>query len=283
MTLAAHPPASPRCLDPEEVAAFLDGRLTGRERQAVVEHAAGCQDCYELLTETGRAVLEEEAAAVPPLRSWTWPLLAAAGVVLSVATGVLLLRRPATVDVAGLVDALPVSAAAPYVSAPVQRGPAPAGAAAVDAGALLVDLRVAARAGDEGRGRAVLLRLASLLDAAGFMGDDAQRCRAAAAAFDGSRWAALAADLEGRLRERFPAPELNLGLLLEATRLAAATRSAGFLTPARGAALESARGAVSDAALRARLEAVRAAWDQRSLADLERACADALATARAKG
>lgn len=51
----------------EQIAAFLDGRLEGDEREHVVAHLADCEDCYEIFSETARFLREEEAAdAVAP-------------------------------------------------------------------------------------------------------------------------------------------------------------------------------------------------------------------------
>jgi hypothetical protein len=45
----------------EAIAAFLDGRLGGEERERVVSHLADCDDCYGLLVDAARLVREEEA------------------------------------------------------------------------------------------------------------------------------------------------------------------------------------------------------------------------------
>jgi anti-sigma factor RsiW len=39
------------CPSLEELAAFLDGRLTGEERAGVVEHLADCESCYTVFAE----------------------------------------------------------------------------------------------------------------------------------------------------------------------------------------------------------------------------------------
>lgn len=46
----------------EAIAAFLDGRLGGEERERLVTHLADCEDCYGLLVDTARVLREEEAA-----------------------------------------------------------------------------------------------------------------------------------------------------------------------------------------------------------------------------
>jgi tetratricopeptide (TPR) repeat protein len=43
------------CLDPETIAAFIDGKLTGPARERVVEHLADCADCYFIFSESARA------------------------------------------------------------------------------------------------------------------------------------------------------------------------------------------------------------------------------------
>lgn len=48
------------CPPIEEIAALLDGRLEGHEREQVVEHIGQCEACYEVFTETLR-FQEEEA------------------------------------------------------------------------------------------------------------------------------------------------------------------------------------------------------------------------------
>lgn len=46
----------------EAIAAFLDGRLGGEERERVVAHLADCGDCYGLFVDAARLVREEESA-----------------------------------------------------------------------------------------------------------------------------------------------------------------------------------------------------------------------------
>ena len=43
---------SRECLSEEVIAAFIDRRLTRKERQSAVDHLAGCEDCCSLLAET---------------------------------------------------------------------------------------------------------------------------------------------------------------------------------------------------------------------------------------
>lgn len=55
---AAHPSSA-------TLAAFVDGRLAGKDLGQVVEHLASCQDCFEVVAETAEVQeeLEEEAAS----------------------------------------------------------------------------------------------------------------------------------------------------------------------------------------------------------------------------
>ena len=69
--------------DPPELAAFLDGRLSGAAREEVVRHLSLCRECYEVVQES-LGDLETERAAVrrvvmPGRRRW---LAMAASVVL---------------------------------------------------------------------------------------------------------------------------------------------------------------------------------------------------------
>jgi putative zinc finger protein len=270
--------AAGTCLEPEDIAAFVDGRLQGAARAAVLRHLADCERCHELFAETSRSVLDEEPASRRPRRAWFPPLLAAAGLLLAAAVGILLLRGPSEIQVASLVDALPPSAATHLATAPVLRGGGTASEGSGAAvGALLVDLRLVAEAADPAQGREVLRQLAERLDAAGQMDEETRLVRAAAN--DVSGWRRLSALIEERAGERFPSPEPELGKLLEAGRLAAASGTPGFFTSHRRAALERIRRQVTASERRAALDAVASAWDapDRSLPRLERALASALA------
>jgi len=48
------------CLDPEDLAAFIDRRLPAAERRRVEEHLVDCPDCYEVFVSTVRFLEEEE-------------------------------------------------------------------------------------------------------------------------------------------------------------------------------------------------------------------------------
>lgn len=77
------------CLDAETLAAFIDGRLEPRDREAVEAHLADCEDCYEVWMESTAAHTTQTAArtrrpwlagvalvaAVVVAAVWTWPVL----------------------------------------------------------------------------------------------------------------------------------------------------------------------------------------------------------------
>lgn len=48
------------CPSLEDLAAFLEGRLSGDERARIVAHLADCPDCYEIFAEAARFELSEE-------------------------------------------------------------------------------------------------------------------------------------------------------------------------------------------------------------------------------
>jgi hypothetical protein len=150
----------------EQIAAFLDGRLEGDEREHVVAHLAGCEDCYEIFSETARFLLEEEGAdavapepaveAAPPALSegarrvlrpghgrWRRAALVPAAVLAAAAALALVVWSPAARflgfgaeaprSVADLADGLPVENAASTLAGtwdqhgwPVMRGAGPA-------------------------------------------------------------------------------------------------------------------------------------------------------------
>jgi hypothetical protein len=146
------------------IAAFLDGRLAGPERERFVAHAADCRHCSELLAESARALsASQTGSAAAPLafpsrpartRAWTW----AAAAALAAAAGLgIAVRHPAVSTSAGHAVVAsyrdPARVVAALRSAPIDRG----GALAFDDtdsgtafwfGVVSVDAEAALQAGD---------------------------------------------------------------------------------------------------------------------------------------
>ena len=115
--------------DLEELAAFIDGKLTGEERARVVKLLAESDAAYEVFTETVRYRFgEADDPKVVPLRAWrrlprpTWKVLvpaAAAAVLLLVVGRPLLVRGPTPLDfsaeplVAGLTERTDITSSLP--------------------------------------------------------------------------------------------------------------------------------------------------------------------------
>lgn len=82
------PVMMPNCPSDETLAAFIDGRLTGDERQQVLEHVSICSECRDAF-QTAHEFAEESGHAgnvVPLRRSWLIPgaTLAAAAAIATV-------------------------------------------------------------------------------------------------------------------------------------------------------------------------------------------------------
>lgn len=99
---------TPHCLPPEDIAALVDGRLSGAEHARVVAHIADCADCYAVLAGTVDFLDHEEGARsadeeLPPTesirpvkapnpgsgkaRDWGWMFRLAASVLVGVGVG----------------------------------------------------------------------------------------------------------------------------------------------------------------------------------------------------
>lgn len=230
---------------PELLAAFVDGRLRGRERAEMVAHLDACPDCYEELTETVRFLQEEEPGGQVvaigrddrsrSMRPLFWTAAAVAAVLLAVVIVPGWLDRPgaggADLGAARLASALasPERAAGHIVSRSAPGAIPTFGAGGVsyfEAGVATVDLRVALAARDRGRALGparVLSGLSSDLVSVVERGrwEDAGRETSA---------------IERSLSEGEGAQEFLAGARAEAGRLAAATGDATFFRSEPGRA-----------------------------------------------
>ena len=75
------------CLDPETVAAYLDGRLTSAEMREIEVHLADCDDCRELTTGTAKVVeaMDAEDRLSGPRRRALWVKTGVLGLAAAVA------------------------------------------------------------------------------------------------------------------------------------------------------------------------------------------------------
>ncbi len=87
-----------QCPDPETLAAFLDNRLSERDREVVAAHLTSCETCYAVFLETiqtkpAATVLTSSRWSSPPLmRRAAMGLAAAAALVLAVYVGLMVSR-----------------------------------------------------------------------------------------------------------------------------------------------------------------------------------------------
>jgi len=108
---------SRECLSEEVIAAFVDHRLTRKERKSALDHLARCEDCCSLLAETVRLNATETSVQDEPIRTgagwWSrWknvvyvavPLAAAAALILAVVI-------PLAIDRSGRPELAPLVAA----------------------------------------------------------------------------------------------------------------------------------------------------------------------------
>lgn len=234
-------------LDPQDIAALLEGRLDSRRRAELIERLAASPSNAALLSDAMwlRAELDVPAAGSqrPPMafRSIRWLALAAsiAGVGI---LGWVLVSRQSSASVPAARYAVQLAKRSSISALPSnwdnQRGPVYRGVSnaldnsrAARIGALLVDLEIALRTGDR-RASSFARDIASLLD-----GMDASQVPGAAATTfreiaDSSGGAPLrAAELLHAATESMPGvndERIRAGAWLEAARLAAAARDTAF-------------------------------------------------------
>lgn len=268
-------------LDPNELAALMEGRLGERERAALLARLADDDEAREVLAEAAVLAGEMEAPGsggagsgtpVIPLRPGTparrWPWLAAAAVVAGLALGVLLWSGGGAGDAVGRplamleADAGPLPAGwdeAPWPATRSAVGPLTEEARAGRLGARLVQLELAVAAGDPALSP-LAAEIAALLEPVPAAGPVADRYRRI-----GGEGGASAGDLRDARRsvaELVERDALELGAWTAAARVAAYRGDAEFFRD-RGV-LE--RAAASDALsprVREQVERVRGAVEGR--------------------
>lgn len=287
--------------DDERLAALLEGRAQGGQREEMLAHIAGADDDYEVFAGTAevlRALEEEDARAgrrvpAPSIRKGGWRapgvrttavvtgtlvLLLALGLVLRT-RGPSLARTPQQLAMAADPDGrgLPANWRLVTPSGGVRGGGRGAvrTAQGILAGAMLVDLSIAARARDTARTRELAERLNGQVER-GVSGTPLQRIAARPDA-PADSLNALLEQAAARLADR--REPLELGAWLEAARLASSRQDSAFFRDSGDGMLRRAkRLARGNRAARAALAQVRAAlpargatrWDalEKSLARL---------------
>jgi putative zinc finger protein len=227
------------------LAAFLDGKLAGAERQRVVEHLADCTECYEVFVGTARFLEEEGKGGVLPWpgtrRPW-WRrrrgLTAAAAGVAAIALLVQAQGRtgpPSSAQrlVAALSDQaaeadnpLPGRVSALGFAPESDRDPA-----ARWLGAQFLEVRAGLRSSEPKAAAAPAAGLAGALSDLGQPADGDVARRLAEALLAGRRPEDAHRDLdslERRVARRFPPQQLAFGAWADASRRAAAAEDAAF-------------------------------------------------------
>lgn len=247
--------------DPEVLAAFIDGRLRGDERRAVVEHLDRCADCYEAFAETVRFQGEDEPRGEvvrPPRfagRPWLW-VAAAAAVVLVAILALPILRMSPERPVVTSPDGMELLLSSTALAREIETGESPGATAAIQpgwpegfgfgggldretaafrVGVRLVDLRVALRDGDLETARELVPELTGALGAAGVATDldgQIEAAREAADAGDADALGRAVGSIEAAAEGLLDPFSLAFGKWAEAGHLAAAAGNRElFLAP----------------------------------------------------
>jgi hypothetical protein len=235
------------CPSTEELAAFVDRRVSARAREELILHLADCEACTEVVAQTVIANAISTGNAVKAGRRWparSSRLLAVAAAFTLLLLGVALYRArrsPAAESPSQLAALLAVHqglSSRPWRGS-VLRGMSPGDpgeCAAFRLGVLLVDTHLAAFQGDAENMRLAASNVADQLDKAGFMAEEAGAFRRAAGATQGSSslrpLAEQLDDSERRVRLRFSDTALEFGSFAEAGRLATLVEDQDFLTRA---------------------------------------------------
>lgn len=242
---------------PENLAAFVDGRLSGEERRGVVAHLDACPDCYEVFAETVRFQGEEQPRGQvlrPPrlaAKRWLgWAAAAAAVVAVAIALPILRMEpeRPAHTARAGGELVLSSEALVAELAAGGEGTPA-AGAwegwpqglgfagdldrerVSFRAGVWLMDLSLAARDGHAGAAEVALAGLADVLERAEATPELSKELEAARRHLEDRDFEALGnatAGLEAGAEELLEPDRLAIGKWAEAGRLAALAGNRSF-------------------------------------------------------
>src|SRR3954468_16632386 len=96
------------CPRPELLAAMAEARLTPAERDALLDHAAGCDECRQTLLVLGGLKPAALTRRLRPVDSRRWvPWVAAAALFILSIVGVLLIREEKTPETASRVTPIP--------------------------------------------------------------------------------------------------------------------------------------------------------------------------------
>ncbi|HVT17207.1 MAG TPA: zf-HC2 domain-containing protein [Thermoanaerobaculia bacterium] len=257
------------CPSCEELAAFLDGKLSPEERAWGIEHLAGCESCYALFSEVVRfreesaaeAKAEEEAARpsapfewragwrrwLPAALPWRPVVATALAAALLAAIGIPVYRYFTVVpelDSAGLLASLhgKEGQLTDKIRTSVLRGPddrrdrdISIDSESFQLGVQLVDLRLAMEANDKVRTQETLQRIVAILQGSYFPPKESiRRYTSLRERVDSTPPRTLlgeAAALERIVPEAgLDPPHLSFGKWAEAGRLAAAAEESRFFT-----------------------------------------------------
>ncbi len=250
------------CPPLEDIAAFLDHKMAGEERDRFMAHLAGCEECYPVFADSARFMLEEEGfleeppgpAEVPPpvapvvplqrkgAGAPRWALPLAAVLILGLATIPLYFqasRKPEMLS-AELVDPAALqNVPTESVWNQDKRGEAEPGALDQSpfeflVGVHLVDLRFTLARGDKDESLNVLARINGQMKGLLFVTEQAKFYEKAVADLDQGRRtltevAAQAERVEAELTKNFEEfPHLAFGKWAEAGRLSAKAKNPAF-------------------------------------------------------
>jgi hypothetical protein len=242
-------PVSPRPIDPERIAALIDGRLNAADRTALLAELEASPEAFEIYNDAVAALREgvtETAPGIPagasPSRRmprWfrTYAPVTALAAALAIAVALPLMRRAgrsgleepralaALVEPTG--DATTIWQRTPWNESRGSAEALSARARGVRIGAFIVDLEVLARARDTSATR-IALQIASLLDAIPAGAVAASAYRSLASQGMGSASAEALGSAASFAEQVAGVSAVRVGAWIEAARMAAAQRNASF-------------------------------------------------------